>query len=345
MRKNTVTLADIAQVAGVSAMTASRALNQQTGVSEKTRALIIKLANEMGYVANLNAQKLSSGRSQVIGLLTANLSSSTLGGLVSEIVKTAASHQYEVVIYPVLEQTVRPHRTVMHLMQQFTDGIIALWPHDHSFLDQLKSPQHPVVTIDSRSDDNPFLTIEADSYGGGRMVMEHLAQLGHYRVAFVTGKAGLNSAQERQRAYQDATLLHKLDTDPELILQGDFSFEGGQAAAAQILAMSNRPTAIFAANDKSAMGLLYALQESGLRIPQDISIVGFDDVPSAAHIFPGLTTVRQPLAEMGRAAVNSLLAHIAGLESPTKSITLPVQLTQRNSTAAPAAPSTSTTWR
>nr|WP_284150459.1 LacI family DNA-binding transcriptional regulator [Curvibacter sp. CHRR-16] len=299
----------------------------------------------MGYVANLSAQKLSSGRSHVIGLLTANLSSSTLGGLASEIVKTAASHQYEVVIYPVMDQTVRPHQTVMHLMQQFTDGIIALWPHDHDFLDQLKSTQHPVVTIDSRSDNNPFITIEADSYGGGRMVMEHLAKLGHYRVAFVTGKEGLSSARERKRAYQDATLLHKLDTDPELILQGDFSFESGQVAANQVLAMDNRPTAVFASNDKSAMGLIYGLQQGGLRIPQDISVVGFDDMPGSAHIYPGLTTVSQPLADMGRAAVNSLLAHMAGLESPTKSITLPVQLAQRNSTAAPAAPSTSIPWR
>lgn len=315
-------------------MTASRALNQQAGVSVKTRELIIKIANEMGYVANLSAQKLSSGRSHVIGLLTADLGASILGGLSAEIVKAAAAQQYEVIIYPVLDQAVRPHQTVMHLMQQYTDGIIALWPHDHNFLEQLKSTQHPVVTVDSRSDSNPFITIEADSYGGGRLAMEHLSLLGHQRIAFVTGSDKLIAARERKRAYQDATLLHKLDTDPALIVQGDFSFESGVAAAKHIAGMSKRPTAVFAANDSSAMGLIYGLQQQGLRVPQDMSVVGFDDIPSAAHTFPGLTTISQPLTDMGRAAVNSLLAQMAGLESPTQSITLPVQLIQRSSTAA-----------
>ena len=334
IKKNAPTLAELAAAAGVSTMSASRAVNLQPGVSRETREAILKLAAEMGYVPNRSAQKLSGGRTRVIGLLAADLDNTFISALVSGAVRAASATGHEVLIYSLVGNDRRPTTNVLQLLQQFTDGVIAVLPYQYGFVEGLAAARLPVITIDHHREHAEFPSIAADSYGGARGAMQHLAALGHRRIAFITGEEQLGSAQDRHRAYDDAVAILRLERDPTLVLRGDYTARGGREAGKKLLKMKDRPTAVFAGNDLSAIGAMSVLQSAGLRVPEDISIVGFDDLPAASQVHPALTTVRQPIAEMGRAAVNTLLAVIAGLEVATPQVALPTELVVRKSTAA-----------
>ncbi|MEO5793757.1 MAG: LacI family DNA-binding transcriptional regulator, partial [Rhodoferax sp.] len=165
MPKTTPTLAEIAAAAGVSSMTASRAMNGQPGVSRTTRDAILTLANDMGYVANRSAQRLSSGRSRVIGLLAAELDSAFTSALVSGAVRAVVAAGNEVLIYSLVDRAQRPTGNVLQLLQQFTDGVIAILPYQFGFVESLSAAQVPVVTIDQHTEHAPFPSIASDSYG------------------------------------------------------------------------------------------------------------------------------------------------------------------------------------
>lgn len=326
------TLAEVAAAAGVSAMTVSRALNNQPGVSRKMREAIVKLAADMGYETNRVAQKLSSGQSRVIGVLADHLDNLFISGLVTGVVRAAAAAGNEVLIYSLVDHQKRPPAKVLRLLQQFTDGVVALLPYEFDFVEALTGKHFPVVTIESPNGHAKVPSVCADSYGGARMAMRHLAELGHKRIAFVSGAEQLDSARQRHRAYDDAVSVLGLARDPALVLPGDYTLEAGRRAAERLLKLKKRPTAIFAGNDLTAFGLMAALQERGLKIPDDMSIVGFDDLPTASQIHPALTTVKQPIEELGRAALNTLLALIAGLPAAASQVTLPTDLVVRQST-------------
>ena len=338
MKKSRPTLTELAAAAGVSTMSASRAVNLQPGVSPHTRDAILKLAAEMGYVANRSAQKLSGGRSRVLGVLARELDNPFTSALVSGAVRAAAVAGREVLIYSMVDRTEAPDAGVLQLLQQFTDGVIAVLPYQYGFVQSLMAAGFPVITIDHHHDHTEWPSVTADSYGGARSAMQHLAELGHRRIAFVTGNEELGSARARHRAYDDAVAIHRLDRDAALVQKGDFSTRGGRDAMQRLLKLKQRPTAVFAANDQSAFGAISVLQSAGLRVPEDMSVVGFDDVPAASQLHPALTTVRQPIAEMGRAAVNSLLSLVAGLEVATPQIILPTELQVRQSTASARSP-------
>lgn len=333
--RTTPTLADLAAAAGVSTMTASRALNNQPGISQRTRASILKLASEKGYVTNRVAQKLSSGQSGVIGVIALQLELPFIIGVVNGVVRAAAAAGNEVLIYSHPEREKQPSGNVLCLLQQFTDGAVALPPYRADFVEALARGRFPVAMVDSPLEHAKLPCVAADDYGGARSAMKHLADLGHKRIAFVAGSPELGSAKERLRAYHEAVAVHGLARDGALVVPGRYSLAGGRAAALELLALKKRPTAIFAANDLSAFGVMAALQEQGLKIPQDMSIVGFDDVPAALHVHPALTTVRQPMEAIGRAAVSTLLSQIAGLAPDSARVTLPTELIVRQSTIAP----------
>lgn len=335
MEKRPPTLAEVAKVAGVSQMTASRALNNRPGVSREKREEILLIADEMGYVVNRAAQKLSSGRSHVIGMI-AQLHTPFTSELVMGAGSAARAAGYEMLLYSLIGSDRRPPSNVMQLLQQFADGVIALLPYEFDYLNTLAGARVPVVTVDYQGEWPDFPTIIGDSYQGARTAVRHLAELGHRDIAFITGNERLASARDRRRGYEDAMTQLGLPRRPELIADGDYMQKSGFQAANRLIALRPRPTAIFAANDISALGVLSAIRDAGLRVPDDLSIVGFDDIPLAAQVHPPLTTVRQPMQQMGRSAVNTLLALIVGLEAPSPLITLPTELVVRNSTAAPS---------
>jgi LacI family transcriptional regulator len=330
-KKKNPTLASIAQVAGVSLMTASRAVNNQPGVSPEKRDEILRIAEDMGYVVNRIAQRLSGGRSRVIGVI-AQLHTLYTSELVLGIGSAARAVEYEMLVYSLSDTERRPPGAIIDLLKQIVDGIIVILPFQSDYLPVFVEADLPIVTIDEGAD-LPFPKIMADNYQGARLAIEHLAGLGHRRIGFIGGNDRLESARDRARAFSDLRAQLGLDADPALLTNGNFMQQGGYEAAKSLLGLQPQPTAIFAANDMSALGAMSALREAGLSVPDDISLVGFDDVSIAEHVHPSLTTVRQPLAQMSRAAVNTLLAMISGLEAPAQRITLPAELVVRETTA------------
>ena len=338
MARRAPTLAQIATAAGVSAMTASRALAGQPGVSAELRTEIRRLADEMGYETNRVARKLVSGSSRVIGVLASGLDTPFVAALVTAIARAGAAAGHDVLIDAVIDYERRPAGSVMQLLQQFTDGVIAVLPYEHGFVQTLSRARIPVMTIDHPRAHAEFPSVAADSYGGARAAMAHLAALGHRRIAFIGGAPQLESSHERRRAYDDAVAVLNLARDATLVLDGDYTLEGGRRAGERLLKLRKRPTAVFATNDLSAFGAMAVLQQGGLRIPSDISIVGFDDIPAASQWHPALTTVRQPVDELGRATVQTLLALIAGLHAATPQLILPTELVVRESSGRVGAP-------
>jgi LacI family transcriptional regulator len=284
---------------------------------------------------NRVAQKLSSGQSGVIGVIALQLDHEFIVAVVNSVVRAAAAAGTEVLIYSHPEREKLPSSTVINFLQQFTDGAVALPPFQPGLFESLSRGRFPVAMVDSPLGNVALPCVASDDYGGARSVMKHLADLGHRRVAFAAGLEGLQSSRERLRAYHEAVAVLGLVRDPALVVKGDFTPAGGRAAALELLALKKRPTAIFAANDLCAFGVMSALQEQGLKIPDDMSVVGFDDVPAASHVHPALTTVRQPMEAIGQAAVSTLLAQIAGVAPHSARVILPTELIVRQTTAAP----------
>jgi LacI family transcriptional regulator len=332
-KKRNPTLAEIAKIAGVSLMTASRAVNNQPGVSDDKRQEILRIADDLGYVANRVAQRLTGGRSHVIGVI-AQLHTLFTSDLVLGIGSAGRASNYEMLVYSLADADNRPPGAIIELLRQIVDGLIVILPFQSDYLATLSEANLPIVTIDEGYD-LPFPKIMADNYQGARLAIEHLADLGHRRIGFISGNEGLASARDRARAFYDMQAQLGLDRDPALVAPGNFMQQGGFSAATSLMRLSNPPTAIFAANDISAVGALAAMRDAGMEVPGDISLVGFDDVSIAGQVYPKLTTVRQPLTQMARAAVNTLLAMISGLEPPAEKIILPTELVIRQSTAPP----------
>jgi LacI family transcriptional regulator len=335
MSRNDVSLLAIANAAGVSQMTVSRALSNKPGVSRERREEILRIAAEMGYVVNRTEQKSSSRRSHVIGLVTAELHNPFVSELVAGVGRAARTAGYELLVYSLVEPDQPPLPRVIKLMQQVIDGIIALLPYEHSYLEVLADARVPIITVDQYGRFVRFPSIASDSYAGACMAVRHLLGLGHKRIAFLTGDERLASAQDRHRAYLDTLTQAGIAVDPQLIIPGNYSLSRGQSAVKTLLALPDRPSAVFAANDMSAIGVMAGLREAGLRLPEEMSVIGFDDIPGAAQCHPALTTIRQPIQQMGRSAVNTLLALIAGLEAASPQIVLPTELVVRASTGVP----------
>lgn len=335
MTKQSPTLTEVALASNVSPMTASRAINNRSGVSIKTKEHVLKVAAELGYVVNRAAQKLSGGRSHVIGVIAADLENPFISAVVAGATQAAWDAGYETLVFSQVNRGKRPSGSVMHLLRQISDGVIAVLPLEYGYLGELASINIPVITVDHRGKHAEFPSIATDSYEGARIAVRHLAELGHQRIAYITGDERLASAKDRRRAYVETIAQLGLHRDPLLIVAGDYTQRRGFEATQKLLSLKLRPTAIFAANDMSAIGAIAAIREAGLRVPDDISVVGFDDIPTASQSFPPLTTVRQPIHQMGRSAVNTLLALIAGIEPASPQVALSNELVIRCSTAAP----------
>ena len=333
MTRKSITLAEVAKAAQVSPMTASRAINNRSGVSSQTRQHVIRIAAELGYVINRAAQKLSGGRSHIIGVIATGLETEFTGSLLAAISDAAWQAGYETLVYFHVDREKRPSGGVMQMLRQISDGVISVLPLEFGYLGEIASINIPVITVDHRGERAEFPSIASDCYGGTRRAIRHLIDLGHRRIAYIAGDERLASARDRHHAYVDTVAQYGLDNDPGLIVGGDFTQNRGSSAMQELLALDLPPTAVFCANDLTAFGAVAAIREAGLRIPEDISVIGFDDIPTAAQFYPPLTTVRQPLRQIGSSAVNALLALIAGIASASPQISLPTDLVVRSSTA------------
>jgi LacI family transcriptional regulator len=326
------TIRDVAAQAGVSVATVSKVLNGRYGVSAATIAHVQHVIDELGYQSSIVASSLRSHRTNVVGILVADLEPFS-----TELLKGAAravrDTPYELVVYSAggraADRVGWERRYLSRLGGTLIDGALLVTP---TVVDAKVGI--PVVAVDPHTGDSGVPTVTSDNLHGARLATEHLLELGHRRVGFIAGRPDLESARLRRQGYELALTEAGIPVEAALMAEGDFGEEPSRDAARELLLGPEPPTAIFAANDLSALGVLAAAAELGLDVPADISVVGFDNVPEAVMADPPLTTVEQSIQLMGRRAVEMLLALLAGSEVPQR-ISLPTRLVLRRSTTAP----------
>lgn len=326
------TIRDVARVSGVSYSTVSRVLSGYEFVKETTRNRVMQAVEELGYVANLPARSLAGGRSRIIGLLVPNLDNGYVGTITQGIDRELARANYDLMLYTSHRQPGKESVYVNAIANGLTDGLLLIAPWlAGTYLDELRAQNFPYVLIDQADDTENSSVVESTNWQGAYEATRYLYQQGHRRIAFVTGSLAIRSAVDRFQGYKAALADSNLPVREELILEGNYQQQTAYAVTKNLLQHLNPPpTALLASNDLAAFGAMDAARECGLAIPEDISIIGFDDVPQASFVFPKLTTVRQPLELMGQVAVKLLLEQIEDPKRPPQKIALATQLVIRD---------------
>lgn len=307
----TVTLEEIAKATGFSIPTVSRALtNPNYPLSAATRQRINEVAREMGYVPNLTARSLRTDQSNTIGIIVDDILSPFAPRILRGIQDSLTRNGYLNLIinsdwYPEVEQ-----EAISTLLSRPVDGIIFVENAHLKDNDSLRLSRKPYVFVHRFIGAKVTNSIVPDNYDGVVLAMRHLISLGHRRIAFINGPDGYPVAQQRLEAYREELIAQNLQFDPTLVDKGDWEYEGGYSAAQNLLKLSRLPTAIFVANDVMALGAIDAIQEVGLRVPDDLAIVGYDNRDFASIVHPRITTVTIPSYEMGQLGAEFLLKQI-----------------------------------
>ena len=328
-----VTIKDVARASGVSSATVSRVLSGYEFVRESTRTRVMEAVEHLGYVANLQARSLAGGRSHIVGLLVPNLDNSYVGTITRGIDQELERANYDLVLYTSHRHPSNESFYVGAIANGLTEGLLLVAPLvPMSYLDVLREQNFPYVLIDQADTTENSSVVDATNWQGAYEATRYLSQLGHTRMACITGALAVRSAVDRLRGYKAALADCAIPVREELVIEGDYQQQTGYEATKSLLRSVNPPpTAIFASNDLSAFGSMDAARECGFRIPDDISIIGFDDIPQASLVYPKLTTVRQPLEQMGQVAVKMLLERIEERSRPPQRVTLATQLVIRDS--------------
>jgi LacI family transcriptional regulator len=327
-----VTIFDVAEKAGVSYSTVSRVLNNKGRVNAETRERVLQVMAQLGYVGNIPARSLAGGSSRVIGLLVDHLNTGYMGEIIRGIDEALEMHNYNLMLYTTHRQKTREAAYVTKLTHNFADGLILIVPrNEKAYLGTLQQRKFPYVLIDYQGYNWHVPSIITTNRKGGYDATSYLIETGHRRIGFITGEMAYGCAPERLAGYQAALEDHGIAFDPELVSEGNFLQPQGYHCAQRLLSLPKPPTALFVSNDVMAFGAMEAARERGLHIPNDLSIIGFDDIPQAAHVHPTLSTVRQPLEEMGRSAANLLLKYIANPQAEVERVELSTRLVIRES--------------
>ncbi|MCU0476795.1 MAG: LacI family transcriptional regulator [Anaerolineae bacterium] len=335
-KKNAVTIIDVARESGVSYSTVSRVLSGFEYVSDDTRERVLAVAKRLGYVANLQARSLAGGRSNVVGVLVPGLDNGYIIEVTRGIDEELNRQGYSLMLYTTHQQHGKETQFVSAIANGLCDGLLLVVPVvPDDYLDVLQQRKFPYVLVDQADSTRRHNSICSTNWQGAYDATQHLINLGHRQIGIITGRMDLSSGIERLEGYKSALATHDIALDERLIYPGDFFQPTGYTGGHHLLGLPTPPTAIFAGNDLMAFGVLQAAGERGVRVPDDLSVVGFDDIPYSVMMHPRLTTVRQLLDEMGRVAVQMLLKHIEQPESTPHHITLDTQLIVRESSAPP----------
>jgi LacI family transcriptional regulator, galactose operon repressor len=336
---NRVTIREVAEQAGVSIATVSRVLNGRDDVAPETRELVAKIIRDRGYIANRSARGLSAGRTGLIGMLVPLVYPYYFSAILSGAAEALHENDLRAVLSPTGHEHDREQLSIDRLMHGLTDGALIVLPEESSEeLARLLDAGYHFVVIDPRGRlDDRIPSVSAAHTAGADQAMQHLLGLGHRRIAAVTGPSGWVATEDRRRGYHAALAAAGVLPDPALEVESNFEIGGGAEATAPLLDLPDPPTAIFAFNDNLAIGAIQAARTRGVRVPEDLSVVGFDDTEHATIVTPELTTVRQPLAEMGRTAVSLLMRLLERQRFETLHIELGTRLVVRDSTAPPPA--------
>jgi LacI family transcriptional regulator len=332
--RTTTTIRDVAKAAGVSISTVSRVLNDKDDVAPETYQKVQEVIDELGYTSSLAARGLRSHRMNVIGLVMPDVGDPFSIQVLKGVNRAITELDIDLIVHTggdLIKETTadRERRHVSLLSSGITDGVIVVAPAATTFSTTL-----PVVVVDPNNATPDCPVVIAANRSGALSAMEYLIGLGHRRIGFISGRPELQSAVRRLLGYKDSLYQAGIPLDPDLIQTGDYSRQTGFACAQRLLNLSDPPTAIFAANDQSAFGAIQAAQQAGLRVPDDLSVVGFDNIPEASYTNPGLTTIDQFIDEMGCIATEMLINLIEGNSLESNVYKMPTQLIVRDSCCA-----------
>ncbi|MFN8444866.1 MAG: LacI family DNA-binding transcriptional regulator [Caldilineaceae bacterium] len=303
-----VTIHEIAKAAGVSIATVSRVLNHsEHPVSGKTSQRVWDVADALGYLPNQLARSLRTEHTATVGIITDDITSEFSPLIVRAIQDYLSERHYSTLIINADREPEVEEAAIRSLLSRSVDGIIFVETWHREANQQLDRAAKPYVFAHRQFAKAYRNSVRPDERVGPKLAMDHLLSLGHRRVAYINGPPNFFASAERLQGYQEALARSNVDFDPTLVASGDWKVDSGYAAMKEILRAQLLPTAVFAANDFMALGAIYAIHDHGLRVPDDIAIVGYDDRDVASLVRPSLTTVTMPCAEMGRASADMLL--------------------------------------
>lgn len=331
-----ITIDDVATEAGVSSGTVSRVINHHAHVRPETRERVLQVMQRLGYVANRHARSLAGGKTNIIGVLVPDLGTGYIGEIIRGIDMELGLSGLDLILYTTHRTASKESNYVANLAEGMVDGLLLVLPRSPAdYVETLTQRKFPFVLIDHQGTGKECPAVGATNWQGAYNATEYLIKLGHRRIGFITGSMDLGCAQDRLAGYRSALRTHHIPQTSELEYEGGFFQPDGYAGAEAFLDLADPPTAIFASNDVMAMGVMDAVRNRGLRVPDDMAVVGFDNVPQSAVVYPPLTTVQQPLEYMGRVATQMLLGILKKPEKDTGRIELPTELIVRSSTAPP----------
>ncbi len=331
-----VTIRDVAKHAGVSFKTVSRVINNEPFVKETTRLKVQTAIDELGYVVSLPAKRLSSGRSYTIGLIFHNASWHYIQDVQKGVLETGREFGYHTLMHPCdVNQDEDINEILNMVSQRLVDGLIFTPPADNAakLIRELQTLKVPFISLSpkDRRYIQPYVT--TTDLDGAFEMTSYLISLGHTRIGFIHGPNEQQAPHDRFAGYQSALAEAGVTLDPALVISGDDHFKSGILAAQELLSKNPPLTAIFANNDEMAAGAIAAVFDAGLRVPQDISVAGFDNIPLAEQIWPPLTTVEQPIFEMATHATTHLIKMLNGENDFDLEFKIPTKLVIRQSTA------------
>ena len=335
LRNRPASIKDIARLAGVSHSTVSRALQNSPLVNSQTAGEIQRIARDLGYRASAVARGLVTRKTRTIGVVVTTISDPFVSEVVSGIELAANDNGYSVFLAESSADPTREQNVVHSFAERRVDGIVVTSSRVGALYTPLLSEMMvPIVLINNQHPGQFVHSVMIENLEASREATDYLVRLGHRRIAYVGDRYGHQSDTERFAGYREALEQAAIPFLPELVVHGDGQPEGGAVAMDKLLSLDHPPTAVFCYNDLTALGVLRSIHIRGLRVPEDISLIGFDDLFFVSYTQPQLTTVRQPMRKMGRMALEVLLKLMSG-EQSAEAIKVPAELIVRESTASP----------
>ena len=331
-----VTINDVAKRAGVSIKTVSRVINNEPAIADGTRQKVQKAIDELGYVPNLWAKRLRSGHSGMITLLFNNATPSYLMDVINGLIDCGIKYHYSINLYRLNINDPKEINYVLSTAEQKqVEGFVITPPVDNSIqlINGLYAMNFPFVQLTPRKRTREHAWIAATDEQGEYEAVRYLLTLGHRRIGFIQGDVDHQASWDRLNGFKRAIQEAELEMADELLRQGSWTFEAGLREARGLLSLPDPPSAIVAANDQAAAGVIQAAWEFGIRCPEELSVIGFDDVPLAKELTPPLTTTRQPIFEIAKQAMKVLVEKLIPRTGDEISIHLPTELIIRSSTA------------
>lgn len=336
--KKRMDIRTIAQVAKVSIATVSRTINHVPTVDPKLSKRVWKVIEELNYFPNTQARALVSGRSKILGLIVSEITNPFFPELIQGFEDIAIESGYEILISSTNYDPQRMAQCIRRMLERKVDGVAVMtFGIEQPLLEQLAQRNIPLVLVDVGPDREGVAVLKIDYEHGIRQGVQHLAALGHREIGFITGPLGLHSAQSRLAAFKRSLKECGIPLRNSLLVEGDHTLEGGMSAAGKMLALAPELTAVMCSNDMTAIGVLHHLYRANLRVPEDISVVGYDDIHIASVTTPPLTTIQMSRYELAKAAVMALRAQVedAGSSAHQREYSISTELVVRESTGFP----------